>query len=431
MHLLKKPEIQKKIIMTKAILILLFLCVVTPMATGQALPGRLTLENALDLAIKNNAGIQASRYDVEASKALKKTYGEIGKTNVTGMFGQYNSSVRSDNNVTITQSIPFPTVFTAGAALGKATVARSEMRLRAVENELVFNVKSVYYHLIYLKALRSSMLRQDSLYANFERAAVIRYRTGETSLIEKTTAETQARNSNALLLQNAADIRIDQIRLQTLLNESMPVDSSIDSLDVLPLPVYDTSSYSGNPLLNFYKQQATVAEKQKTLATNHLLPDITLGYFNQTLIGTPLQLNSTELATSSKRFDGFIAGISIPLWIGPQVAKVQAAHANRQMAESDFEQQRKTLRGQWNETIQDIQKYRDMISYYQTSSLPNAGLLTVQSQRAYQQGEIGYLEYLQSLRTAAEIRTAYINAINNYNQSTILLEYLIGKNKTN
>jgi cobalt-zinc-cadmium resistance protein CzcA len=398
---------------------------------GQNIPTRLSIDDALAVALKNNAGVKASMYDLESSKAQKKMYSDIGKTSVTGMFGQYNSSAKGDNNITISQAIPFPTVFTAGAALGKANIARSEIRVSAVENELAFEVKSAYYHLVYLKTLQTWTMRQDSVYAGFERAAGVRYRTGETSLIEKTTAETQARNIKALLLQNAADIRIYQTRLQTLLNETVPVDASTDNLVALALPFYDTSSYSGNPLLNFYKQQVTVAEKQKSLSKNHLLPDITLGYFNQTLIGTPVQLNSTELATSSTRFQGFMAGISIPLWIGPHVAKVQAADAQRQMAASEFELQQKTWQGQWSEALQDIQKYQDMISYYQNSSLPNADLLITQSQRAYQGGEIGYLEYLQGLRTATEIRTSYINAINNYNQAVIRLEYLIGNSKSN
>ena len=416
--------------MTKIILILFFLSASIVDIHSQNLPTQLTIEQALDVALKNNAGIKASRYDVETSKALKKTYSEVGKTSVMGMFGQYNSAAK-DANITITQSIPFPTVFTSGAALGKATIARSEVRVTAVENELAFQVKSVYYQLIYLKTLQTWIMRQDSVYAGFERAAGVRYRTGETSLIEKTTAETQARNIKALLMQNTADIRIYQTRLQTLLNEDATVDVSTNNLVALELPGYDTSSLSHNPLLNFYRQQVIVAEKQRTLSKNHILPDLTIGYFNQSLVGTPVQLNSTELATTSTRFQGFLAGISIPLWIGPNIAKAKVASAQQQVAESEFELQQKTMQGQWEEALQDIQKYQDMIAYYQDASLPNADLLITQSQRAYQGGEIGYLEYLQGLRTATEIRTGYINAINNYNQAVIRLEYLIGNSKTN
>ena len=412
--------------MDKLIFTLLFMGSIF-VTRGQNAPVPRTLENALDIAVKNNAGVKASLYDLESSKAQKKTYGEIGKTNVIGIFGQYNSAAKADNNFTITQSIPFPTVFTAGAALGKATVQRSTLQMNAVENELAYQVKSVYHHLIYLKALHRWIMRQDSLFAGFERASNVRYRTGEISLIEKTTAETQARQVKAQLMQNAADIRIYQTRLQTLLNENTAVDVSTATLVALPLPDYDSTSFSGNPLLNFYKQQIVVADKQKNLTRSRILPDLTIGYFNQTLIGTPVQLNSSELATASNRFQGFQAGVSIPLWIGPHTAKVRAANAQMHVAESEFELQQKNLKGQLDEAIQEVQKYQEVITYYQTSSLPNADLLISQSQRAYQGGEIGYLEYLQSLRTATELQTAYINALNNFNQSVIRLEYLTGK----
>jgi cobalt-zinc-cadmium resistance protein CzcA len=389
-------------------------------------PTVVTLDEAVNVALKKNSSIKTVQYEIEANRQFKKTATDIGKTSVMGLFGQYNSYAR-DNNLAISQSIPFPTVFTSSAALGSAQVRGSELKLSATQNDLAFQVKSAFYQLAYLKTLNKWLQTQDSIYSTFARAAGIRLRTGETTLIEKTTAETQSRQVKTLRLQNDADIHIFQTRLQTLLNENHPIDITFDSLSAREITLPDTLALSANPMLNWLRQEIVIAEKSKAVTKNRLLPDIAVGYFSQTLIDIPLNEQSTRFATKADRFQGFQLGLSIPLWIRPQMAKIKAAQEQRNAAQSYFDYQQKNFKGQLNELLQEYLKYRESLTYYQSSSLPNAELLLRQSQRAFQAGEIGYVEYLQSLRTATEVRTGYLQTLNNYNQSVITLEYIIGK----
>jgi len=388
---------------------------------------QLQLSEALSIALRNNSSIKSAEYDITTNRELKKTASDIGKTSIAGTFGQYNSYVRSDNNITISQSIPFPTVFTATAKLGTARIRSSELLLGVTQNELSFQVKSSFYQLAYLKTLDKWLLHLDSIYTAFQRAASLRYQYEETNLLEKTTAETQAVQIRTLLRQNDADIKIFQTRLKTLLNTDEQLDIAFDSLSAREISLPDTSSLTNNPLLNWFRQQIMVAEKQKIVEKNRLLPDLSASYFTQTLIDTQLKAGSSDLAGSSDRFQGFGVGISIPLWIKPQVAKVRAAESQLKANESMYAYQEKNFQGRLNELIQDYQKYRESLSYYLEASLPNTELLLNQSQRAYESGEIGYVEYLQSLRTATEVRTGYLATLNNYNQSVISIEYIIGK----
>ncbi len=388
---------------------------------------QLQLSEALSIALKNNSSIKASEFDIKTSRSLKKTSSDIGKTSFMGTFGQYNSYVKSDNNITISQSIPFPTTFSANAKLGVARIRSSELMLGATQNELAFQVKSSFYQMAYLKTLDKWLIHLDSIYSAFQRAAALRYQYEETNLIEKTTAETQAVQIRTLLRQNDADIRIFQTRLKTLLNTDEQLDIAFDSLAAREISLPDTSSLANNPLLSWFRQQIMVAEKQKIVEKNRLLPDLSASFFSQTLIDTQLRPNSTELATGSNRFQGFGFGIAIPLWTRPQAAKVKAAEFQLAATESMYAYQEKNFQGRLNELIQDYLKYSESLTYYIEASLPNAELLLNQSQRAYEGGEIGYVEYLQSLRTATEVRTGYLSTLNNYNQSVISIEYIIGQ----
>ena len=159
--------------------------------TVQAQRVSVTLDEAIQQALQKNKSIEAAAWDVQYQQQLKRTALDVGKTSVIYMRGQYNSYAKDDNNITVSQSIPFPTVFTTQQALHNSLVKGSELRKAATENELVYQVKQVYHELLYLSAYEALLKRQDSIYTAFVKAADLRYRTGEARLLEKTTAETQ------------------------------------------------------------------------------------------------------------------------------------------------------------------------------------------------------------------------------------------------
>ncbi|MBA4054613.1 MAG: hypothetical protein C0490_07870 [Marivirga sp.] len=388
---------------------------------------RVPLDQAVQQSLQNNRSVQSARYGVQSQQSLKRTSSDIGKLSVTGMFGQYNSYAKGDNNISVSQSIPFPTVFGARSALGNANIKSSELMLAATENELAYQVKSTWYQLAYFNELNKWYAQQDSLLGEFAEAAAIRQRTGETNLLEKVTAESRHLQAKTLLRQNEADIAIYRKRLQTLLNSATEPDVELSELTPRPLPIPDSTAVLNNPQLEWYRQQITVAEKEKSVEKNLMAPDLTFGFFSQTLIGTPTAENSTALATKSDRFQGFQVGISFPLWFRPQTARVKAAEYNRLSTQSRYQQEQRNYKGELTSLSQEVSKLGNSLTYYTSSGLPQAKLILKQSNLAFRGGEIGYVEYIQALNTAADLRAGYLETLNNYNQAVINLEYLLGQ----
>jgi heavy metal efflux system protein len=385
-----------------------------------------TLEEAIQQTLRGNKNIEAASLDIEYQRQIKRTATDVGKTNVMYMQGQYNSYVKTDNNITISQSIPFPTVFTSQNALDKSLVKGAEFRKAVTENELVYQVKQVYHRLLYLMAREALLEQQDSIYTNFVKATDLRYRTGETRMLEKTTAETQRNEVLNQLAQNQADIRIYQQQLAVLMNRSHPVAIASAELSErkLGLPL-DSVSISQNPNMAYLKQLKEIAANEKKVASAKVLPDLSIGYFNQTLIGTPVNA-SGELATKSDRFQGFQVGLAIPLWFGPQSAKVKAAAIHRQKAQTQFELSQTAMQAQWQQGAQEYIKNKSSVNFYQSAALANAALILKQSDIAFRNGEIDYTEYWLAVRNAMQIRENYLNSLNSLNQSVIHLEFLAG-----
>lgn len=387
-----------------------------------------SLQECVQTALQQNRDIAAGQADVLGSRQLRATATDIGKTELMLQYGQYNSYVKNDNNISITQTIPFPSVFGAQTKLADAGIRSSELKLAAGKNELVYQVKAAWHQLQYLHSWQQRLQEQDSIYIQFARAANVKLRTGESTLLEKTAAENQQQQLKTQLQQVKADIRLYGARLQTLMHTDRPVQIVPEPLSALPFQFADTGAVAANPGLQWYEQQAVMAGQQQQVEKQKMLPDITLGFFSQTLIASPKNSAGT-LAASGDRFTGFQAGLALPLWFKPQAAKIKAAGLHRQAAGHRYRQQQQNYKGQYREQMEETLKYRESLQYYETSLLPQTTLMIDHAGKAYRSGEIGYVEYLQSLRTSMDVQNNHLQTLNNYNQHILQLQYLSG-NKT-
>ena len=415
-HRTSTPQHMKKIIISIFTLIAI---------SSQAQPQRmLTLDQAIEEALQNNGSIKASQYRLEAQKQLQKTSFDLPKIDVNLLYGQYNSYA-NDNNITVTQTIPF-SAFGSQGALNRALTTSATLQKSVSENEIIFQVKQVYFQLAFAKARHLLLLRQDSIYEGFMKAASLRYRTGETYLLEQTTAQSQRNEVTMQLQQNQAEIFRLQSQLKTLTQSQDMVD--ISSLELTPIRFDDkpdTTSYNENPSLALANQQVEVAHREKKFEVAKAAPDLHLGFFTQTLTGA-LDLETGRVANSSERFAGFTIGLSIPLWYGPHDGRVRSAELNRRASESNLNYYQQSLQNQLQQASQLLQAHKSNLDYYLRSSLPNADLILKQAQVAFQQGEIGYPEYLLGIRNAITIKENYLKTLNDYNQSVIYIQYLTG-----
>lgn len=389
-----------------------------------------SLDAWITQGLKYNNSVLAAEAEVKSSQYFKKTSTEIGKTNVSLTYGQYNSYANKDNNLSITQSIPFPTTFAAKSKLAGSVIESNVLKKKLTEAEVVYQIKQVYYGWLNLNQRKELLLRRDSVYRALAKASALRYKTGESNLLEKSSTEARSKEIENQLMQMENDKLALAARLKSLL--TVPVLSFEESdfkEAVLSLQV-DSSLASKNPFVEYMKQQINIAENQKKVDKNGFLPDITLGYFNQTLFGVPYGNDfNAPIANYGNRFQGFSAGISIPLWFAPQNAKVKAAEYSKRNAEFQYKQAQSNTRSEIEAAYTQYLKTQKSLQYYKLSGLPNADLITKQSAIAFQKGEINYTQHVLNLQQADEIKHNYLQTLLEYNYSVAALEYLSGSIK--
>ncbi len=387
----------------------------------------INLHDAIQTALDSNLSVRSSVYSVDVQKALKGASWDIPKTAIDGEFGQFNSYSK-DNSFTLSQSIAFPTVYINQNKLAKANIKSSEWQLKASQLEIATGVKQVYWQLTYLYSKQSLLLYQDSLFSGFLKAAELRAKTGETNRLEMISARSQSLEVKNQLQQNTADVDIFRQKLQTLLNTGIalhPADTVLRRLESVSIP--DSSALTANPSLGYMQQQVDVSRLEKNLERSRMMPDFNIGYFSQTIKGTQDVNGVPRTFGSGDRFNGVQAGIAIPLWFAPFTAKTKAAKLKEQVASTNAEYYSKSLTGGYQSLLAEYGKYNNSVVYYEKQAIPEANLIIDQATRSYKAGALDYLDYILTLNRALGIKQNYLDALNNYNQTIISIDFITGK----
>ncbi len=388
-----------------------------------------SIQQSISTSLQNNPSIKSSGLQIEQQRILGTSYRDFGKTSFGLQYGQSNS-IKWDTYFTIEQPIPNPSLFRSQKAYYEERIKGSQLNLAITQNELVYQVKSIYYQLSYFEAAKKLLQSQDTLFAEFLRAAVVRNKTGESNLLEKTTAETQLNEIRNKIQQNEADIIIARKQLEAYLNLPLPPGSIIDTLSKLSITAQFTDSvYQSNPEAAYIQQQINIAERTIGVEKARAKPDFSVSYFNQSIIGTQEVNGISKTFGAGKRFQGVAASIYIPIFNKPYASRIKSAKVDKQIAETQYDLFKINLQSQYQQAVQDYLKDLQNIRYYETSALTNGDLILRQAQIAFKNGEIGYVEFLQALRTYRDIRSEYLNAINELNQSIVRIQYLSGINQ--
>ena len=387
----------------------------------------INLHDAIQMALDSNLSVKSAALSVDVQKALRGAAFDLPKTVIDGQYGQFNSFT-NDNSIAVTQSFAFPSVYVNRYKLANANIKSSEFQYLGSRLEIATQVKHVYWQFVYLSSKQKLLMYQDTLYSGFLRAAELRARSGETNRLEMITARSQSLEIKNQLYQVTSDISVSCRNLMILVNSRSPLEPSATEMHRLSFTSSpDTVSIEQNPFLAYIIQQVEVSQVEKKLEKSQMLPDLNVGYFSQTIIGTQDFNGVPRSFGSDSRFTGVQAGISVPLWFSPYKSRTKAAKINENIARTNAENYSKTVSGNFQSLLDEYNKYTSSVDYYEQQAVPEADMIIEQATRSYKAGALDYLDYVLTLNRALAIKQNYLEALNNYNKTIIAIEYITGK----
>jgi cobalt-zinc-cadmium resistance protein CzcA len=394
---------------------------------GQA-QNKISLNAALDSAVKNNAFGKVANAQLNYYQALKKSSFDIEKTALNYGYGKING-FNNDNQISIAQTIQFPTVYMHQAAINQSNIDLNVLNKLQKEIELKSLVKKSYYQLVLLQEKKKLLISADSVYSIFALKARQRFAAGNSDIIEKITSENQLAQINNQLqsLQIGYTSALNQFNLLLNCAQSYEPISVDPVLEMNKIP--DLISVDQTPTLRLQEQNLIKSQQQQQLEKSKLLPSISVGYNSATIIGwqTTTQ-NNERYYGPDQRFGSYSIGLSVPLFSSAQRAKINASglliEQNRLEQLAIGQQMKSNLK----DAITGYLQNKKIIEKYQKSILLNAAELINAASRKLNVGEIGYLEWVMIVNQAIQTQNEYFGFIQQVNDAAIEIEKLSSNN---
>lgn len=407
LYLLSEKKINLKSKMTKSIATV-FLLLISSFSFAQN-QQPVTLEKAIEIAKSNNINLKIADKEVEKQTILKKTAFQPDALQIQYQGGQFNS-VDYDSNVSVQQYFPIGKITKANRQLQEELVKLAEKRKAMSAYEIEKAVTLAYYQYLYGVSIQKLNTELFNIYALFLKNAELRFKTGESGNIEVISAKAKVKEIETQKEQLAYDLTIYQKQLQFFVQTKEDiVPDTTTSLQFTALSDANKSKVE-NLMTEYYQQQISVYQKEANTYKALRTPKLGLGYFAQTI-------------DTKSLFQGFTAGLQIPLFGGVNTARAKAAAINITQSELELEKNKFSLELQIQELNNDFEKQQKGLSYYQKEGLQYAEQIITTAQKSYSNGDMSYWTYISFLNQAIDIKKQYAETLNMYNQSAIRLQF--------
>ncbi|MHA7829787.1 MAG: CusA/CzcA family heavy metal efflux RND transporter [Flagellimonas sp.] len=404
---IKFQKRRKKKKMNKNVLILILLLV----ATSGFSQTKLNLEGLMTLSLENNKGIQAGSLMVDQAETLKGTAFEFDKTD---MYYQYDENNLAINNQPIRvfgvqQQFEFPTVYGAKNRLQKSNYELQKSSFEIKKKQLFQSLSIAYYEYQTLQQKAKLYSTLDSVYSKFAHAANRRFELGETNYLEKVTATAKQRQ-----ITNTYS-KIQQ-QLLTTYGQLVSLVQSDDTLQIVDEKPEKLTVLNSQGMLetesSFLNNRQELSNAQKSLEENRLLPDLNLEYFQGTNSGLGTSLYGIQL------------GVRIPIFFFGHSSKVKSSKIQTQITAMENTEITVAMNQRYKTLMAQLEQQTKELSYYEDEGGQLSDQILKAASGNFQNGEIDFFQYIQSLENAYDIQLNYLDVLNQYNQTVIAINYL-------
>jgi cobalt-zinc-cadmium resistance protein CzcA len=369
----------------------------------------ISLQKAIKMAKTNNIDLKIADKEIEKQIVLKKTAFQPDPLQVQYQGGQSNSKYY-DSNISVQQYFPIGRITKANRQLQQELVKLAEKRKAISEYDIEKAVTIAYYQYLYGVSIQKLNTDLLSIYSKFLKNAELRFETGESGKIEVISAKAKSKEIETKQAQLEFDLAIYQKQLQYFIQtEENIVPDNTTPIQYL-IPANENLLKVETLVTSYYTQQISVNEKEANIFKAMRTPKLGLGYFAQTI-------------DTKANFQGFTAGLEIPLFGGVNSAKAKAASIRVSQSQLELDKNKLALKLQMQELKNNFDKQQKAVDYYQQEGLQYAEQIIETTQKSYANGDMSYWSYISFLNQAIDIKKQNAEAINTYNQSAIQLQF--------
>jgi cobalt-zinc-cadmium resistance protein CzcA len=379
------------------------------------------LDEAVQLAWQNNPEIRSAQLNEQFYAQLKKTWNAQENTDFGMELGQFNS-LKTDNKLSVSQSFMLPTVYKRQKTLLHENQQVAEAELRLSRARLRQELGAVYLEFMYLENRRTLLQKADSIFGRFEEKSRLRYRQGESNLLELNSATIQRQEVLRQLSQLNMEIRQVLYQFNTILNTGQQLTPQKGLPDALAKIMADSIPAYTWPAVQVQQHQLAAAQAQWALEKAKRLPVLSLGLNSQSIIGYQTVEGQDRFYNGLKRFNYLSLGASLPLFSKGWRANSKAWEFQVQKQQNDLDWLVK--RSEMDRTMarNNALKYLESLRYYEQEILPAAKNMQELATKQLAAGDIDYLQWTLLIGQSMQVEQQFETEKYNYHQALLRLQ---------
>lgn len=362
-------------------------------------------QNSIDAVLRsieaNNKELQANNQLTVSKKLEAKLHNNLPDPSVSYVH-QYGNreGMGIQGELVASQSFDFPSVYVQKNKLAKSKAASFDRQGAEFRQQILLQAKEICLDLVLLNQQRALL---DQRRQNAEQLAelyAMRLETGDANILETNKIDLELLNAKTEARMNES-ARIAKLQELATLNGGIAIDFTdttyMSDGDILSFEELRAEAVTSNPQLLTLKSEQVAARRQLSVNKSKSLPGFELGY----------RMNT---ATGGERFNGFLVGISIPLFSNRnnvKQAKAQALYTDLQL-ESTTTTVESELHQLYNQSVAlktSMDEYNTVLKSQNSLALLN---------KAIQTGQISMIEYFVDVTTFYQSMQNYMQLQNEY-----------------
>lgn len=363
--------------------------------------------------LANNKGLNASKLNINRAEAAEGQAFTFDKAQIYQNYDEAEIDPIANRPLYqwgIIQNFDFPTVYNSRLKLNKVTTELAETSYSIEERVRLKNLEISYMEYSIIKEKLQIYSYLDSIYKDFSRMARRKFEEGESSYLEKITAQSKQKQIEAQLVKVRNELVNSSNQIRTIVQSD--VELSIEGETPHRLTLNNLNSIENLPDFVLSELQTQQAKRSEQLAKNELLPGISASYF--------MRSNSSI----DKNFEGYQIGLNIPLLFFGNQSKIKARQLENKMMAMAQQETKIQLEQKQRTLINSLSSQDESLATFENGQLKVADEIFKTANLSFKNGEIDFFRFVQSLETAQQIKLEYLQQLMDFNATVISLNYL-------
>lgn len=369
----------------------------------------LSVKTVIKIAKENNPDLNIKKQQILSSKKDVFINAAPEKTNMLFVREGMSDGNYAEQQLWISQYLDFPLKTFAGISSDKIITKRLKSEYKALEKEIIKDVKKAYIKIAYSKQFIQLKQKQYNIIDSLGIVVNLKLEAGIATQMDLMKAEILLEKLKSELKDAEIKLHTARYALFSLIGldpekqkyEIVFSDSLVyNNVDIKQQYVLD--QISKLPLYNASQLYTAELDKRKNAVRYDYLPDLNISYYRQDL-------------GDGYDFSGVEFGINLPLWFAfDQNKKTQKLEIKKSISQSRQTKLALNLKKEIEYAWHGYDESRKKINIYLDKILPKSRELMRLNMIAYREGQIELLQFLDTQNLHIDNEIQYYKELKNY-----------------